>query len=91
MCLGTHGIIFLRLVGLVLEQGSPNLAIMSRLKMKAGRIGLCVNWCLLGRYQVGGEGSGTGMGLWQTIGGGSWRLGSARCCCKAHAAHEGNE
>ena len=80
MCLAIRGgIMFLRIVGLVHDQGSPNLTITSRLKMKAGK-----DWAVLPVYVMVsarrvsdwgrriGERYGQGDG-WRVV---SWRLGS---------------
>jgi hypothetical protein len=81
MCLGIRGIMFLRIVGLVHDQGSPNLTITSRLKMKAGK-----DWAVLPVYvlvsarRVSDWGRRIGERYGQRLEMGSWRLGmSPRC------------
>ena len=76
MCLGVRGVMFLRIVGLVHDQGSPNLTITSRLKMKAGK-----DWAVLPVYvlvlarRVSDWGRRIGERYGQRLETGSWRLG----------------
>lgn len=93
MCLGIRGIMFLRIVGLVHDQGSPNLTITSRLKMKAGKdwaVYVLVLLVLARRVSDWGRRIGERYG--QRLEMGSWRLGmSPRCvACKTQCVEYQN-